>query len=31
MGQAGVQSAKRYDASLIMPLWEDLFESIVTR
>ena len=29
MGQAGVQSAKRYDASLIMPLWKELFESVV--
>jgi len=29
MGQVGVQSSKRYDASLIMPLWRKLFESLL--
>lgn len=28
MGQAGVLSAQRYDASRIMPMWKDLFERL---
>ena len=28
MGQAGVLSAQRYDASRIMPMWKDLFEHL---
>ena len=30
MGQAGVQSVQRYDASRIMPMWKDLFEHLVS-
>ena len=31
MGQAGIQSSKRYEASLIMPHWKELFEQIVKK
>lgn len=31
MGQAGIRSSKRYDASLIMSLWKDLFENIAAK
>ena len=28
MGQAGVLSAQRYDASRVMPMWKELFEHL---
>lgn len=31
MGMAGVQSSQRYDASLIMPNWKDLFEQLASK
>ena len=31
MGQVGVQSSKRYDASLIMPLWKTFFERLTLK
>ena len=31
MGEAGLQSSKRYDVGVIMPLWKDLFERISTK
>ena len=31
MGQVGVQSSKRYDASLIMPLWKTFFERLTSK
>ena len=31
MGLAGIQSSQRYDASLIMPKWKDLFEQLVSK
>lgn len=30
MGQAGVLSAQRYDASRIMPMWKDLFDHLAS-
>ena len=30
MGQAGILSSQRYDASLIMPRWKDLFEQLIS-
>lgn len=30
MGQEGIRSSKRYDASLIMPKWKDLFEQLAS-
>lgn len=29
MGLTGVQSSKRYDASVVMPLWDNLFKQII--
>ena len=31
MGQVGVQSSKRYDASLIMPFWKTFFEQLTLK
>lgn len=31
MGQAGIESSKRYDTSLIMPNWKNLFEQLTTK
>ena len=31
MGQAGIRSSQRYDASLIMPKWKDLFEHLTVK
>lgn len=31
MGQAGIQSSRRYNASLIMPMWKGLFEQLVSK
>ena len=31
MGQAGIQSSQRYDASLIMPMWKGLFEQMTSK
>ena len=31
MGLVGIQSSQRYDASLIMPKWKDLFEQLTSK
>ena len=31
MGQEGIRSSQRYDASLIMPKWKDLFEQLASK
>ena len=30
MGQAGILSSQRYDASFIMPKWKDFFEQLIS-
>ena len=31
VGRAGIESSQRYEASKIMPLWEDLFKHLTNR